>query len=59
MSTGDDVTVDLRKSNRKRPELEDFYEIVTGCVEDKTTINDRRYCSSDGGWTCYPKFWYD
>ena len=43
--SGNDIVVDLRKNNGKKPKFDSFWDVVADFIEEKTAIDDRRHTS--------------
>ena len=45
---GEDIIHDLNENNGTVPKFDGFWDIVQKYIDDKTSVDDRRHCSSSG-----------
>ena len=45
LTSGEDVVVDLRANNGRKPVFDSFWDIVANHIEEVTALNDRRWAT--------------
>ena len=46
VAVGEEIIVDLRCNNGRKPKFDEFWDIVADHISDKTAINDRRHSAA-------------
>ena len=49
-TAGEDIILDLRKNNDRKPKYEVFWNIVGNFISDKTAVDDRRHAKVMRQW---------